>query len=199
MIRPFTGIQTGPRQFELPPNMPLSDSAGRYETRYSSAPSMEDERMVGVISRQRAYAVRAQELALVQHARQHAPQPRLIEDRRHQSALAPGLRRIVDGPYQLRVSLDEAAYRRHRFRMFLAQLALEDRHGAQRQQADHRAHLEALRGAVRQSAGRRRRSRPPRPTCPRCLRLPRRSWRKRSTGSARRTSGTSSRTSVCAS
>ena len=29
MISALTGIQTGPRQFELPPNMPLSDSAGR--------------------------------------------------------------------------------------------------------------------------------------------------------------------------
>ena len=29
MIRTLTGIQIGPRQFELPPNMPLSDSAGR--------------------------------------------------------------------------------------------------------------------------------------------------------------------------
>ena len=29
MISPFTGIQMGPRQLELPPNIPLSDSAGR--------------------------------------------------------------------------------------------------------------------------------------------------------------------------
>jgi hypothetical protein len=29
MIRPLTGIQIGPRQLELPPNIPLSDSAGR--------------------------------------------------------------------------------------------------------------------------------------------------------------------------
>jgi hypothetical protein len=29
MIRAFTGIQIGPRQLELPPNMPVSDSAGR--------------------------------------------------------------------------------------------------------------------------------------------------------------------------
>ena len=27
----MTGIQIGPRQFELPPNMPVSDSAGRPE------------------------------------------------------------------------------------------------------------------------------------------------------------------------
>jgi hypothetical protein len=25
----FTGIQIGPRQFELPPNMPVFDSAGK--------------------------------------------------------------------------------------------------------------------------------------------------------------------------
>jgi hypothetical protein len=29
IISALTGIHTGPRQFELPPNMPLSDSAGR--------------------------------------------------------------------------------------------------------------------------------------------------------------------------
>ena len=29
MIMTFTGIQTGPRQLELPPNMPVFDSAGR--------------------------------------------------------------------------------------------------------------------------------------------------------------------------
>ena len=28
MIRKFTGNQTGPRQFELPPNTPVLDSAG---------------------------------------------------------------------------------------------------------------------------------------------------------------------------
>ena len=29
MSSALTGIQMGPRQLELPPNMPLSDSAGR--------------------------------------------------------------------------------------------------------------------------------------------------------------------------
>ena len=29
MRRPFTGIQTGPRQLELPPNIPVLDSPGR--------------------------------------------------------------------------------------------------------------------------------------------------------------------------
>jgi hypothetical protein len=31
-IRPLTGIQIGPRQLELPPNIPVFDSAGRYST-----------------------------------------------------------------------------------------------------------------------------------------------------------------------
>ena len=39
MISALTGIQIGPRQLELPPNMPLSDSAGRYDTRYSWPPT----------------------------------------------------------------------------------------------------------------------------------------------------------------
>ena len=29
MISALTGIQMGPRQLELPPNMPVSDSAGQ--------------------------------------------------------------------------------------------------------------------------------------------------------------------------
>ena len=33
------GIQIGPRQLELPPNMAVSDSAGRYGTRYSWSPT----------------------------------------------------------------------------------------------------------------------------------------------------------------
>ena len=31
----LTGNQTGPRQLELPPNMPVVDSAGSYWTEYS--------------------------------------------------------------------------------------------------------------------------------------------------------------------
>ena len=36
----LTGIQIGPRQLELPPNMPVSDSAGRYDTVYSLSPAL---------------------------------------------------------------------------------------------------------------------------------------------------------------
>ena len=33
MISTLTGNHTGPRQFELPPNIPVVDSAGSYCTR----------------------------------------------------------------------------------------------------------------------------------------------------------------------
>ena len=36
----WLGPCIGPRQFEFPPNMPVSDSAGRYETRYSWPPAL---------------------------------------------------------------------------------------------------------------------------------------------------------------
>ena len=39
MMSVFIGNQIGPRQLELPPNMPLSDSAGKYSTRYSCPPT----------------------------------------------------------------------------------------------------------------------------------------------------------------
>ena len=35
----LTGIQTGPRQLELPPNIPVFDSAGRYCTLNSWPPT----------------------------------------------------------------------------------------------------------------------------------------------------------------
>ena len=38
MIRALTGIQIGPRQLELPPNMPLSDSAGCCSSTRSPSP-----------------------------------------------------------------------------------------------------------------------------------------------------------------
>ena len=66
------------------------------------------------------------------------------------------------------------------------QLRLERLDGEQRDQADHRAHLQRHRARRRAGAARRRRTRPPRPTarCPRrrCCSSPR-----RCAGSARRT------------
>ena len=68
----LTGIQTGPRQLEFPPNMPVSDSPGRYCTSYSCAADVEHERMLQVVARQRANAVRTEELVLVEQVAEHA-------------------------------------------------------------------------------------------------------------------------------
>ena len=48
-MRTLTGIQTGPRQFELPPNIPVFDSAGRYDDAEVLAADVEMERVVLVV------------------------------------------------------------------------------------------------------------------------------------------------------
>ena len=123
---------------------------------------------------------------------------RFVEDRCHRPALA---RQAAPDRGCVRVSSGcdstKSPHRAATSGCLLPQLPIEHRHGAQRQQADHGAHLEPLRAAVRQAqhvveesvllvphARRRRR---------------RRSSRRRSTGSARRTSGTSADTSAGAS
>ena len=73
------GNQTGPRQFELPPNIPLVDSAGSYCT-WCSAPST--SKMYGMVempSRHRADPVRAEETLLVEHPGEDAPQLVLVD------------------------------------------------------------------------------------------------------------------------
>ena len=50
MMSTLTGIQIGPRQLELPPNMPVFDSAGRYCTLYSLPGKVKRERMIEVIA-----------------------------------------------------------------------------------------------------------------------------------------------------
>ncbi len=52
MIRALTGIQIGPRQFELPPNIPVSDSAGKYGDTVFLAAGLDHVRVVGMVSRQ---------------------------------------------------------------------------------------------------------------------------------------------------
>ena len=55
----FIGIQTGPRQFEFPPKILESDSAGRYCTPILGPGCSNVIRVLEVITRQRADAVRA--------------------------------------------------------------------------------------------------------------------------------------------
>ena len=50
MSRTLTGIQIGPRQLELPPNMPVSDSAGQVVHAVLLAADVEDVRVVQVVA-----------------------------------------------------------------------------------------------------------------------------------------------------
>ena len=59
MIRALTGIHIGPRQFELPPNMPVSDSAGKYETLKLLTARGKNIGVIGVKARKCTQAVRA--------------------------------------------------------------------------------------------------------------------------------------------
>ena len=66
-------------QFELPPNMPLSDSRREIGDAILLASDVNHERVLGVIARERADAVGAQELVLIEHPRQHAAKLVFIE------------------------------------------------------------------------------------------------------------------------
>ena len=71
----------GPRQFELPPNMPVSDSAGKYDDAIFLAAGLNNVGMIGVEARQRADAELAEELVLVEHFCQHPAEFGLVQDR----------------------------------------------------------------------------------------------------------------------
>ena len=107
MISALTGIQIGPRQLELPPNMPVSDSAGRYDDAVFLVADVEHVGMLGVVARERPDAVGAEELVLVEHLRQHAAELRLVQDCGEPAARLTGLGRVVDERGQLRARLEE--------------------------------------------------------------------------------------------
>ena len=91
MRRKFTGIQIGPRQLELPPNMPVSDSAGWYLDRYSWPPTSKrrgDRRDSARASGCR----RAEEPLLVEHPRQDTAQLGLVQIASSRRPATPGLR-----------------------------------------------------------------------------------------------------------
>jgi hypothetical protein len=68
----FTGSHTGPRQLELPPNMPVFEVRRQVVHPVLLAAHPEDVRVPLVELRDRADAVGAQELVLVEHLREEA-------------------------------------------------------------------------------------------------------------------------------
>ena len=88
IARKFSGNQIGPRQFELPPKSPRRRLGGLVvEARLARRRAREDERVLAVVARERAQPVGREELVLVEHAREHAPQPRLVDERRSARAV----------------------------------------------------------------------------------------------------------------
>jgi hypothetical protein len=85
----LTGIQIGPRQFEFPPNMPLSESPGRYD--YPKL-LIADPIGVGVIlvnAREGANSERAQEFIFIEHDMEYPAEIGFIQNRAQDRSLCP--------------------------------------------------------------------------------------------------------------
>jgi hypothetical protein len=149
----LTGIHTGPRQFELPPNIPVLDSAGRYWTESSWPPVWKTNGLSEVVAREGADAVGAEELLLVEDVGQDALELHLGE--RGEEAASGMTDEPVHGRGHVgdhgRVPLLEERDHLHQLRVADGHVLLEHRARAQRQEPDHRADLEPERLAVRQA------------------------------------------------
>ena len=73
--RKFSGNQTGPRQFELPPKSAAVRLRWLIVQTRLAARQRDDERMFAVVARERAQPIRREELGFVEHAGEHPPQP----------------------------------------------------------------------------------------------------------------------------
>ena len=111
---------------------------------------VEDVGVLEVVARQRADAMRAEELGLVQHAREDAAQLLLVHDRQHAAVGHAGLPGQVHVGGELGVAADELPGAFPELRQLREDVLFEDRHRRQRQQPHDRAHLEPRRGAVRE-------------------------------------------------
>ena len=107
--------------------------------------------MIGVITGQRADAVRAEELVLVEHLLQHAAKPGFVEDGGEAAAGDAGFPRVVDIGHQLRTGGDKVAETLTELGILCHQGAIENSGRTQGQEADHGSNLEPLRLAVGQA------------------------------------------------
>jgi len=85
MIRALTGIQIGPRQLELPPNIPLSDSAGS-KTPVFLVSRVEHKGTLSMAEAEGTDAIGAQELLLVEHPCQHTAKLVFVQNRGESAA-----------------------------------------------------------------------------------------------------------------
>src|SRR6267142_1832186 len=120
----FIGIQMGPRQFALPPNIAVSDSAGRYATRCSEPAA-------------------ARTYGWSRCTRDSVRMPNGLRNS-FSSSIRVRMRRS-----RSRVTSARMPRPRHP----LPLRGLDDGRRAQRQQAHDRAHLDAARGAAVEAEG----------------------------------------------
>ena len=107
--------------------------------------------MLLVIARQRPQTVRAQELVLVEHAGEDPAQLSFVEHGQHAPSVDPRVAGVVDRGEQLWHRFDPAPQPRQQVVAELHSLERQDRRGAQRQEPDHRTHLEPRGASVRQA------------------------------------------------
>ena len=151
MIRALTGIQIGPAPVRVAAEHAGVGLGRQVGDAVFLAAGVDDVGMVGMVARQRADAVRAEELVLVEHLRQHAAELGLVQDGSEPAARDAGLRRVVDRGAQLGTGVEEPLEPLAELGVLRQQLPLEDRGRAQGQQADHRPNLEPLGLAVGQA------------------------------------------------
>ena len=95
--------------------------------------------------------VRAEKLVLVEHLRQHATEPRFVENRRQTPARDAQFQRIVNGRAQLGPRFQEPMEPLGEFGTLRQQFPFEHGRRAQRKQADHRPNLQTLGSTIGQA------------------------------------------------
>ena len=91
MIRTLTGIQIGTAPVRVAAEHAGIGLGRQIGDTVFLAAGLDDIGMVGVVARQRAEAVRAQELIFVEHLRQHAAELGFVQNRSEATARDAGL------------------------------------------------------------------------------------------------------------
>src|SRR5437773_4172519 len=104
--------------------------------------------MRAVVARQRADAVRRQELVAIEHVAQHARELRSIDDREQPADAAAGDGLRVEVGAELRPIVDEPLQATHEARQPIDDVRLERLHREERNEPDHRADLQLADFAV---------------------------------------------------
>ena len=144
----FTGNHTGPRQFELPPNIPVVDSAGSYCTLNSGPPRRTRTGGRGAsatASECRAGRGSAPRRASVRGSAAACSRRRATADGARST---PGTRGSAMVPSRSLLRSRNVWIVALRLREAVEHRPLDHGRGAHRQQADERTHLQPLTGAV---------------------------------------------------